>query len=150
MKAQIVSTEDFYIGDENNGVLIPNKYLHGIIQDLLAIEASKDPRHAQIMSNTAAESLVANDSWSVGGVQKEIRQCEDIEKRREGCERLGFDCKGEEQIQNVPGKILFTRSKYDQLMKWGKQDLTSDLIKNRGSRNGDRILELPNSHATSS
>jgi len=56
-----------------------------------------------------------------------------------------FDCKGEEKIPDVPGKIFFTRSQHDQLMKWGELNLTSNLIQKRGSHKEDQILDLPNS-----
>ena len=41
-----------------------------------------------------AIEVVANDSWSVGGLQKELCQCSDLDVPCEECCRLNWDCKG--------------------------------------------------------
>lgn len=57
-----------------------------------------------------------------------------------------FDCKGEKKIKDIKGKVLFIDSNFDQITKWGKQNLMKELIYQRGYHKGDQVLKLlPNS-----
>ena len=94
MKAEMISTDEFYVGNSEYAILVPIGCASGLIQDLIAIEAINDADFVQVMSDKAAFDLLANDAQSVGGIERELCQCSDLDVKCDACSRQGFDCKG--------------------------------------------------------
>ena len=73
MKAEMISTDEFYVGNSEYAILVPIGCASGLIADLIAIEAINDADFVQVMSDKAAFALLDNTSYRIE------------EARNEGC-----------------------------------------------------------------
>ena len=64
-----------------------------VLMDRYELETLRASIYSTLMEMDAV-GLIANDSWSVGGPQKELCQCSDLDVPCEECCRLNWDCKG--------------------------------------------------------